>query len=146
MKIILDEQLDPLSAAVLNVARERHGCTFISLRDLTPPGTEDIDVPRVCRRNDAVALATADVKDFGAKAMYFKALLEAGVSVITLRPQKRGSVLEAQTALLLQWSRDVAQALRNASEPVLIRLSNSSVSVRSLDDLVEEVGSGRRDP
>ncbi|MGH3090330.1 MAG: hypothetical protein ACRDSJ_23850 [Rubrobacteraceae bacterium] len=60
MKVILDEQLDPLSAAVLNVARERHGCAFVSLRDLTPPDTRDIDVPNICRRNDAVALATAD--------------------------------------------------------------------------------------
>lgn len=72
MKVILDEQPDPLSATILNAARERHGCTFVSLRDLTPPGTQDIDVPRICRENDALALAAADVKDFGAKAMYFR--------------------------------------------------------------------------
>ncbi len=111
MNIILDEQLDPRSAAVLNVIEDRHGCTFVSLRDLAPPKTPDIEIPNICRQNNAVALVTADVKDFGAKAVYFRALLEAGVSVITLRPQKRASVLEAQTALLLDWSREMAGAL-----------------------------------
>ncbi len=88
-----------------------------------------------------MALVTADVKDFGAKAVYFEALLAAGVSVITLRPQKRASVLEAQTALLLSWSREVANALRDASSPVLIRVNNSGISTRSLEELVEQASS-----
>lgn len=145
MKIILDEQPDPKAAAVLNVMEERHGCAFVSLRDLAPPKTQDIEIPDICRRNGAVALVTADVKDFGAKAMYFRALLEAGVSVVTLRPQKRASVLEAQTGLLLSWSREVASALRNALSPVLIRVNSSGVSARGLEELVEEISS-RQDP
>jgi hypothetical protein len=48
-------------------------------------------------------------------------------------------VLEAQTALLLQWSREVAGALRVLTEPVLIRVNSSSVSPRSLQELIEEV-------
>jgi hypothetical protein len=106
---------------------------------LAPPKTQDIEIPQICRDHEAVALVTADVKDFGAKRVYFEALLEAGVSVVTLRPQKRVYVLEAQTALLLQWSREVAEALRSASEPVLIRVNSSGVSPRSLQDLIEEV-------
>ena len=89
MRIILDEQLDPTLADVLNVLQSRHGCTFVSLRELAPPKTQDIEIPELCREHGAVALVTADVKDFGAKKVYFQALLEAGVSVITLRPQKR---------------------------------------------------------
>lgn len=139
MRIILDEQLDPTLADVLNVLRSRHGCTFVSLRQLAPPKTQDIEIPQICRDHEAEALVTADVKDFGAKRVYFEALLEAGVSVVTLRPQKRVYVLEAQTALLLQWSREVAEALRSASEPVLIRVNSSGVSPRSLQDLIEEV-------
>ena len=139
MRIILDEQLDPTLADVLNVLRSRHGCTFISLRHLAPPKTQDIEIPGICREHGAGALVTADVKDFGAKRVYFEALLQAGVSVVTLRPQKRVHVLEAQTALLLQWSREVAGALRVATEPVLIRVNSSSVSPRSLQDLIEEV-------
>jgi predicted nuclease of predicted toxin-antitoxin system len=77
VNIILDEQLDPRSAAVLNVVEDRHGCTFVSLRDLAPPKTPDIEIPNICRQNNAVALMTADIKDFGAKAVYFRALLEA---------------------------------------------------------------------
>jgi len=141
VKVILDEQLDPRSATVLNVIEDRHGCTFVSLRDLAPPKTQDIEIPNICKRFDAVALVTADVKDFGAKAVYFEALLTAGVSVITLRPQKRASVLEAQTALLLSWSREVANALRDASSPVLIRVNNSGISTRSLEELVEQASS-----
>lgn len=141
MKVVLDEQLDPVTAAVLNVTTHRHGCTFVSLRDLAPPSTQDIEIPDICRANEAVALVTADVKDFGAKIVYFRALLEAGVSVITLRPQKRGSVLEAQTALLLNWSREVANALRNTSMPVLIRVNSSGISARNLKELVEEISS-----
>ena len=94
-------------------------------------------------QNNAVALVTADVKDFGAKAVYFRALLEAGVSVITLRPQKRASVLEAQTALLLNWSREMAGALRDVSTPVLIRVNNSGISTRNLEELVQEISSRR---
>jgi predicted nuclease of predicted toxin-antitoxin system len=139
VRIILDEQLDPALADVLNVLRNRHGCTFISLRHLAPPKTQDIEIPEICRNHGAVALGTADVKDFGAKRVYFEALLEAGVSVVTLRPQKRIHVLEAQTALLLQWSREVAGALRAAREPLLIRVNNSGVSPRSLQELIEEV-------
>jgi predicted nuclease of predicted toxin-antitoxin system len=142
VKIILDEQLDPRSAAVLNVIEDRHGCAFVSLRDLAPPKTQDIEIPDICRRNSAVALVTADVKDFGAKAVYFRALLETGVSVITLRPQKRASVLEAQTALLLSWSREVVNALRDTSTPVLIRVNNSGISTRNLEELVEEISKG----
>lgn len=145
MKVVLDEQLDPVTAAVLNVTTHRHGCTFVSLRELAPPKTQDIDIPEICRRNAAVALVTADVKDFGAKVVYFRALLEAGISVITLRPQKRGAVLEAQTALLLNWSREVAGVLRSASMPVLIRVNNSGISARNLEELVEEI-SAREDP
>jgi predicted nuclease of predicted toxin-antitoxin system len=138
VRIILDEQLDPTLADVLNVLQNRHGCEFISLRDLAPPKTQDIEIPSICREHGAAALVTADVKDFGAKRVYFEALLEAGVSVVTLRPQKRTHVLEAQTALLVQWSREAAAALRGAVEPILVRVNNSSVSARSLQELVEE--------
>lgn len=110
---------------------------------ILPPKTQDIEIPDICRRNGAVALVTADVKDFGAKEVYFKALLEAGVSVITLRPQKRASVLEAQTALLLSWSREVAKALRDASTPVLVRVNNSGISTRNLGELIAEISSKR---
>ena len=139
MRIILDEQLDPTLADVLNVLQSRHGCSFVSLRELAPPKTRDIEIPELCREHGAVALVTADVKDFGAKKVYFQALLEAGVSVITLRPQKRTHVLESQTALLLQWSREVAAALRSAEEPILVRVNNSGISPRSLQQLIEEV-------
>jgi predicted nuclease of predicted toxin-antitoxin system len=139
VRIILDEQLDPALADVLNILQKRHGCTFISLRHLAPPKTQDIEIPEICRNHGAVALGTADVKDFGAKRVYFEALLEAGVSVVTLRPQKRIHVLESQTALLVQWSREVAEALRAAREPLLIRVNNSGVSPRSLQELIEEV-------
>lgn len=138
MRIILDEQLDPALADVLNVLQHRHGCEFMSLRYLAPPKTQDIEIPDICREHEAMALVTADVKDFGAKRVYFEALLEAGVSVVTLRPQKRTHVLEAQTALLLLWSREVAAALRTAREPTLIRVNNSGVSARSLQELMEE--------
>lgn len=139
MRIILDEQLDPTLADVLNVLRNRHGCTFVSLRELAPPKTQDIEIPKICKENGAAALVTADVKDFGAKKVYFEALLEAGVSVVTLRPQKWTHVLETQTALLLEWSREVAGALRDATEPVLVRVNSSGVSPRSLQQLIEEV-------
>jgi predicted nuclease of predicted toxin-antitoxin system len=139
VRIILDEQLDPKLADVLNVLRDRHGCDFMSLRDLAPPKTQDIEIPKICKDNAAIALLTADVKDFGAKKVYFEALLEAGVSVVTLRPQKRTNVLESQTALILEWSREVAAVLEDATTPVLVRVNSSGVSVRSLQELIEEV-------
>ena len=58
---------------------------------------------------------------------------------MTPGPQKRIHVLESQTALLVQWSREVAEALRAAKEPLLLRVNNSGVSPRSLQELIEEV-------
>jgi len=139
VRIILDEQLDPTLADVLNVLWSRHGCTFVSLRHLAPPKTQDIEIPGICNEHGAAALVTADVKDFGAKRVYFEALIEAGVSVVTLRPQRRTHVLEAQTALLLQWSQEVAAALRDTAEPILIRVNNSGVSPRNLQELIKEI-------
>jgi hypothetical protein len=44
--------------------------------------------------------------------------------------------------LLLSWSREVANALRDTSAPVLIRVNNSGISTRNLEELVEEISKG----
>lgn len=139
MRIVLDEQLDPKTAEVLNILSSRHGCTFQSLRDLVGPGTPDIQVPSVCRRAGAIALVSADVKDFGAKKVYFQALVEAGLSVIVLRPRKGRHALEAQTALLLDRSQEVAGVLKDTDTPALIRVNKDGVSTRDLQGLIEEI-------
>ena len=50
------------------------------------------------------AITLAGAVCIEAKKVFFEAFLEAGVSVVTLRPQKRTSVLETQAALILEWS------------------------------------------
>jgi predicted nuclease of predicted toxin-antitoxin system len=139
VRIILDEQLDPKTVEVLNVLESRHGCNFQTLRDLVSPGTPDVEVPEICRNAGAVALVTADVKDFGAKRVYFEALVEAGLSVIVLRPRKGRYALEAQTAVLLDRSQEIASGLREAESPMLIRVNKDGISTRSLQELIEEI-------
>ena len=52
-----------------SMKRPRRGSSapFSSSRYLAPPKTQDIEIPGTCREHGTVALAMADVKDFGAK-------------------------------------------------------------------------------
>jgi hypothetical protein len=92
----LTNRLDELGA--------QFGCSFVALpiahRGIATP---DDEVARICQREGAAALLTANYKDFAAKVVYYQALLSAGVSAIVLRqpnPRMEDPDIDYQLALV----------------------------------------------
>jgi hypothetical protein len=119
--------------------------TVDSLRTLAP-GTKDRAIPALCRQHGFDTLATANVKDFGARLPLYQSLLENGVSVVVVRPGRETLTPEVQLSILSLHSREIARKLAG-SPPTLIRVTRSDVKERTLDELLDEIlGEDRRLP
>ena len=82
----MDENVTGLRLAdILNARSEQYGCTFVTFPITTHRGADDEDVPSIATELGATALLSINVKHFGAKEQYFRALVAAGVSVVSLR-------------------------------------------------------------
>jgi hypothetical protein len=143
--LLLDEQLDSPDMRVarsLDIIGESHGCSFRSLR-IESPGLKDPEIPDYCKQNAIDALVSFNVRDWGAKDWLYKALLEAGVSVVVLRPQAKKSLsVEAQASLLTKHIRTICKNLADAHpDCVLLRCNESGCVKRTLEDLREEISS-----
>jgi hypothetical protein len=138
VKIMLDENLSPELAVKLNRNSGRHGCTFIPF----PPqdyGASDGDVPNVCRREGAVALLTADRRDFAAKDVYFRGLVDAGVSVAVLKTYAAEEfTVEAQYFRMYEFLPRLVEVLTDATEPLQISLGKTRLRRTTLQDLLQE--------
>lgn len=140
MRIILDENLWPELATALNAFEQRYHLTFIHINDIAP-GAQDGDIPDICREHGATALVSANVRDFGARRIIFEALLEAGISVIVLRPSKRATLTpEVQMAMLIRHIPRITTALRNSQSYLLLKLTEGGVMEITLEQLGREVG------
>lgn len=142
MIILSDEDLIwPELTKRLNALGSPYGCRFVPL----PPlhyGADDTEVARVCRRQGAAALLTANYKDFAAKLVYFQALVEAGVSVIVPRqPNPETDVPDVgyQAALIGPHLESIIERLNSADEAFLFTINKSGLRVRRLQELIEEV-------
>ncbi len=139
MRIILDENLWPELAPALNAFEPRYHLTFLHINDLEP-GAQDEDIPAICREQEAAALVSANVRDFGARRVIFEALLEAGVSVIVPRPSKRATLTpEVQMSMLIRHIQRVAGALRSDQGPLLLKLTEGGVTEVTLEELSREM-------
>ncbi len=139
MRIILDENLWPELAPALNAFKHRYHLTFLHINDIAP-GAQDEDIPAICREQQAAALVSANVRDFGARRVIFEALLEAGVSVIVPRPSKRVTLTpEVQMSMLIRHIQRVAGALRRGRGPLLLKLTEGGVTEITLEELSREV-------
>ena len=148
MILLLDEQLDSPDMVVarsLDILGIAHDCSFRSLRTESP-GLKDPDIPRYCRDERIDVLISANFHDFGAKLALYEALLAAGVSVVALRPQAKQSLrVEQQASVLAKHLRVTARFLHEAApECVLLRVNESSVVRRTLEELRDEItGEGK---
>jgi hypothetical protein len=143
VRLLLDEMLDgPGSkvAAALAVFGEDLGCSFESLVVLNP-GLQDEDLPRFCRERKVDALVTANVRDFGARLPLYEAMLEAGISVVVLRPFKRVKLTPpTQASILIRHLVRIERGLREATATILMTVSDGGVrTVRSLEELAQEL-------
>lgn len=119
--------------------------TFESLRALAP-GSKDPVIPDLCKEHGFDVLATANVKDFGARLPLYQRLLESGVSVAVVRPGRETLTPEVQVSILSLHSREIDRRL-SGKPPTLLRITRSEVKERTLDELLDEIlGSDRRLP
>ena len=104
------------------------------------PGAQDEDIPDICRGQEANALVSANVRDFGARRVIFEALLEAGVSVIVPRPSRRATLTpNVQMAMLIRHIPSIASALRDNQGPVVLKVIEGGVTEITLEQLSREV-------
>jgi hypothetical protein len=119
--------------------------TFESIRTFAA-GTKDPTIPGLCKERGFETLATANVRDFGARLPLYRRLLENGVHVVVVRPGRETLTPEVQVAILMHHSREIARRL-SGKLPTLLRVTRSEVKERTLDELLDEIlGEGRRLP
>lgn len=139
MRVVLDENLWPELSTALNAFEQRYRISFVHINDIAP-GAQDDDIPGICREYEATALVTANVRDFGARRIIFEALLDAGVSVIVLRPSKRATLTpEVQGAMLFRHLRSITSALHGIQGQLLLRLTEGGIVETSLEQLYREI-------
>jgi hypothetical protein len=121
----------------------QYGCSFVALpiahRGI---GTPDDEVARICRREGAAALLTANYKDFAAKLVYYQALLSAGVSAIVLRqpnPRMDDLDIDYQLALVEPHVQGIVRQLERTGEPLLFITNKSGLRIRRLQDLIDQL-------
>jgi hypothetical protein len=142
VNVLLDEQLDAAVAAGMNAMSHRHGMTVRSIRDIAS-GSKDEDIPDVCKDGGYEALISANVRDFGAKLPLYEALLAAEVSVVVLRPGRRQTLTpEVQLGVLAQHSSSIGRMLPADGPPKLLRVTQSGVVERTLEELRHEIEDG----
>lgn len=138
MNLLLDEMLDAEVASALNVLAYRHGCIYSAIRSIAA-GAPDEVIPTICKDRGIGALVTANVVDFGARLVLYQALLDAGISVVVIRPSRLALTPEVQMALLSAHSVRIAERLRAATGSVLLRVTQGAIVERSLDELRDEI-------
>lgn len=141
MILLLDEQLDSPDmkvARALNIMGDSYDLSFRSLRTESA-GLKDPDIPAYCEREGIDALVSFNVRDWGAKDALYRALIEAGVSIIVLRPQAKKSLsVDQQLAMLAKHLRVIGGHLHEG-EHVLVRVNESSCRKWTLEALREEI-------
>lgn len=135
----MDENVTGLNLAdTLNAYSEEYGCTFVPFPKATHRGADDTDVPGIAKGVGAAALLSINVHDFGAKEQYFRALVAAGVSVVSLRirNRERGNI-EYITSTLIKHVRKISTTLNNAEESVVISVDKSNARPASLQEILD---------
>ena len=140
MNFLLDEQLHDAVARALDAIGQLDGHRFTHVYDHDAEGTQDEDLPELCRRLDIRALVTGNVRDFGARKVHYQGLLDAGIHVVVLRWGKASPFPSVQLGMLANGYRRIGTLLVGATEPVLVRVTHSGVAdPRTLDELVAEI-------
>lgn len=139
--LILDEQLDSDDLTVsraLNVLAIRFLAHFRAIRGECP-GLDDAQIPEYCKAHGIDGLVTANTQDFAAKRELFRRLLGAGISVVALSAHN-SLTPERQVAILAINLRLLAKKVMEASEPILIRLTETTLKEVTLAELAAKPG------
>ena len=136
----MDENVSGLRLAdILNTYGEQYGCTFVTFPTATDKGAPDEDVPSIARELGATALLSINVTDFGAKEQYFRALVAAGVSVVSLKIRNNDTgEREYITNTLTKHLRKIAKTLNSTEESVVISVDKSRARPASLQEILDK--------
>lgn len=142
MIILSDENVIwPELTSRLNTIGSPYGCSFVPLPSVHYSAPDD-EVARICRRQGASALLTANYKDFGAKLVYYQALVDAGVSVIVLRqpnPETETPDVDYQVSLIEPRLRGIVRQLDGTTEALLFSVNKSGARPRRLQELIDQL-------
>jgi hypothetical protein len=138
VKFLLDEQLSPQTALALNALGSSFG-QYEHILDSQSQGMKDEQIPPLCRERSIDVLVTVNVRDFGAKKIYYEALLDEGISVVVLRPGRMSIDTLGQVQLITRHLRRVIVLLERAPGPVLVVVTPSDVRDRSIEELIAEL-------
>jgi len=102
-------------------------------------GADDDDVPGIAREVGASALLSINVKDFGAKEQYFRALVASGVSVVSLRIRNQDTGdIDYIKSTLIKHTRRIAKILTTTQQSVVISVDKSSARPKSLQEILDK--------
>jgi hypothetical protein len=146
VNFLLDEDLKQTIAPVLDALGKENGDSFAHILDHTASGTLDENIPALCRERGIQTLITVNVRDFGAKKVYYQALLDAQIHVVVIRPGKLKLFRERQVGIISMHYQAIKQHLEAATGPTLVRVTPGGAEPRTLDELVEEFTDGRQLP
>jgi hypothetical protein len=146
VKYLVDEQLNSSVARAINEVAALLDDQFIHILDVAPEGTPDHDIPQLCRTVGANCLVTLNVRDFGSRKVYYKALLAAGIHVVVLRLRSDSAKVHDHLALLADAHPRMRNLIASSDTPILMVGTRSGVRARTLDELIEEFDQGRRLP
>jgi predicted nuclease of predicted toxin-antitoxin system len=143
VKFLVDEDLSETVAESVNPVGRPDGHEFVHIRALGYGGATDDEIPGICRENGFSALITLNVRDFGARRHYFAVLLDHGIHVVVGRHGRSRQLSAAnQAALILNHYDAIVRRLRDADSPRLLRVTESAVVERDLDQLIHEITGG----
>ncbi len=137
---LLDEQLHEDVAHALDVLLRTRGASFKHIYDLHAGGTDDLDIPELCRAYHIACVISANVRDFGARKTVYIELMRAGRHVVVLRFGKAKPTIEVQMQLLITALPKIDVILRDATELMLVRVAPSGECVaRTIGELLAEI-------
>ena len=143
MKILSDEDtIWPELLERLNELGSAYGCRFDPFpRPYRDRGTPDEEVPEICHREGAVALLSANYKEFARHLVYYQALLSTGVSAIVLRQPNPDTVeadVDYQVALIEPHLHNIVRRLEQTDEPLLFVINKSGIRIKRLQELMDQ--------
>ena len=138
MKFLLDEQLSDLTARTLRVLG--HPDDFQYIGSVGGQGTDDPDIPALCRSGGFDVLVSVNVRDFGARRPIYEAVVAAGINVLVMRPGPRQPTDNYwQVGLLARHFRRYRKLFSEAEAPTLGVLTDGGVREVSIDELIADI-------
>jgi hypothetical protein len=137
VRFLLDEQLSDLTARTMGVLG--HPDVFEFINNIGGQGTQDPDIPELCRSGSFDVLISVNVKDFGARRHIYEALVAAGVHVLVMRTKGQPPTNYWQVSVLARHFQRYRKIFTGAESATLAVLNEGGVREVTLDELIADI-------